>query len=97
MSFFHSVVLLPTRSVGRCTSKKSSNGQKMSDSCLPVRQIRFNPKSLNEFFIKITFDKSGNKITRDRISDARIIGTLFQSDYYDKDAVTYLKFESGMT
>ncbi|MEO9513827.1 MAG: DUF4198 domain-containing protein [Flavobacteriaceae bacterium] len=47
-----------------------------------------------------TFDKSENEITRDRISDARIIGPVYEkkildSAYYDKDNITYLKFKTG--
>ncbi|MBS9461519.1 DUF4198 domain-containing protein [Flagellimonas sp. 389] len=47
-----------------------------------------------------TFDKSENTITRDRISDARIIGPDYEmnvneEDYYDKENITYLKFTSG--
>ncbi len=47
-----------------------------------------------------TFDKSENEITRDRILDARIKGPKYEkrvldSDYYDKDNVTYLKFAAG--
>ena len=47
-----------------------------------------------------TFDKSENTITRDRISDARIIGPDYETnvseeDYYDKENITYLKFTSG--
>ncbi len=47
-----------------------------------------------------TFDKSENVITRDRISDARIIGPDYQKivgeeNYYDKENVTYLRFKSG--
>lgn len=47
-----------------------------------------------------TFDKSENIITRDRIADARIIGPGYdfapqESDYYDKEKSTYLRFSTG--
>ena len=49
-----------------------------------------------------TFDKSENVISRDRIQNARILGPETEilpqeSDYYDKEAVTYLKFTTGKT
>ncbi|WP_419210905.1 DUF4198 domain-containing protein [Maribacter sp. X9] len=47
-----------------------------------------------------TFDTSENEITRDRIVDAKIKGPgyIFQpseSDYYDENNITYLKFTTG--
>ncbi len=47
-----------------------------------------------------TFDQSENIITRDRIVNAKILGPGFEftpdeSDYYDKDQTTHLKFTTG--
>ncbi len=47
-----------------------------------------------------TFDKSENTITRDRIVNATILGPNFEvhpsdSDYYDKDETTFLRFTTG--
>ncbi len=47
-----------------------------------------------------TFDKSENVISRDRIQNARILGPDIEifpkdTDYYDKEAITYLKFVAG--
>lgn len=47
-----------------------------------------------------TFDSSENEITRDRIVNAKIIGSDYtfiptEADYYDKDKSTFLKFTTG--
>ena len=47
-----------------------------------------------------TIDLSENVITRDRIVDAKIIGPGYdhkpaESDYYDKEETTYLRFTTG--
>lgn len=52
------------------------------------------------YLLNGTFDKSENEITRDRIIASTIIGPEYEkkilnSDYYDKDNITYLKFTSG--
>ncbi|MBT8187674.1 MAG: DUF4198 domain-containing protein [Croceitalea sp.] len=49
-----------------------------------------------------TFDVSENKITRDRIQDARIMGPEYEQDvvdddYYDKGNSTFLRFKAGQT
>lgn len=49
-----------------------------------------------------TFDESENIITRDRIINAQVLGPdyefyLQESDYYDKNNVTYLKLTTGKT
>jgi hypothetical protein len=52
------------------------------------------------FLVNGTFEKSENPITRDRITDARIIGPDYEfipnnNDWYDKDNISYLKFKTG--
>ncbi len=47
-----------------------------------------------------TFNKSENTITRDRIIDARIKGPAYdfspqETDYFDKENITYLRFTTG--
>lgn len=47
-----------------------------------------------------TFDKSENTITRDRITDATIVGPSYEvkvgeTAYYDKTTATFLRFEAG--
>ncbi|MGI9545854.1 MAG: DUF4198 domain-containing protein [Flavobacteriaceae bacterium] len=49
-----------------------------------------------------TFDKSENVISRDRIENSKVLGPDFEfrpedTDYFDKDQTTYLKFTSGKT
>ena len=60
-----------------------------------------NPNQNSELFIfNGTFDKSENSISRDRIISSNIIGPDYQfkaqdSDWYDKDKATHLKFKTG--
>lgn len=60
-----------------------------------------NPDQNSELFIyNGTFDKSENSISRDRIISSSIIGPDYQfipqdSDWYDKDKATHLKFKTG--
>lgn len=47
-----------------------------------------------------TFDKSENSISRDRITDPKIVGPEYtfkpvDGDFYDKDNATFLKFKTG--
>ena len=60
-----------------------------------------NPGQSTELYLfNGTFDKSENTITRDRISDATVIGPDYEvkigaDEFYDKGIATYFKFNAG--